>query len=124
MDTVVHTENDKYVGRTQFSSGLLKDAITLSVEEVSGVARLGKKVFSDKVKGRGIKIYAAEDGRDLCVDAEICIEYGYTAADVSYRVQEAVINTARQLTDRRIQRVNVFICGTKYRKVEDEPDNK
>jgi uncharacterized alkaline shock family protein YloU len=106
-----------YIGRTQFFPNLLQDALTLSVEEIRGVARLDKK---------GIKVYPTEDGTELCINVRIYVVYGSTVADVSYRVQEAVIATANQLTDKKIHQVDIFVCGVDYphKKAEDEPDNK
>jgi uncharacterized alkaline shock family protein YloU len=126
VDTIIHIENDKYIGRTKFFSNLLKDAISLSVKEVRGVARLGKKVFGDKAAAttKGVKIYESDGGNEFSVDIDICIEYGYTVADVSYRVQEAVINTAKQLSDKRISSVNIKICGTKVKKADNGEEHK
>ena len=137
MDTIVHIEGDKYVGRTQFFPNLLKDALMLSVKEVRGVARLGKKLLNDKVAHKGIRISESKDSDELIIDIDLCIEYGNQVADVAYRVQEAVINTANQLTNKKVRKVNVHIRGTKYqaganarktaaasKKAENEPNNK
>ena len=124
MDTIVHLEGDKYVGRTQFFPNLLKDALMHSVKEVRGVARLGRHVLSDKADSKGIHISESKDSDELIIDIDLCIEYGNQVADVAYRVQEAVINAANQLTSKKIRAVNVYIRGTKYKKAEDGAKRK
>jgi uncharacterized alkaline shock family protein YloU len=116
MDTIIHIENDNYIGRTKFTARLLKDAITLAVKDVNGVARLGHKVKLDS--NDGVKIYGEEEG--LVVNIELCVEYGYTVADVSYRVQETVISVAAQFTNRKIIQVNIKVIGTKVTKKSEE----
>lgn len=116
MDTIIHIENDNYVGRTKFMGRLLKDAITLAVKDVSGVARLGHKMKLDS--NDGVKIYEEEEG--LIININLCVEYGYTVADVSYRVQETVISVAAQLTGRKIIQVNINVIGTKVTKKNEE----
>ena len=112
-------------GKTKFSRSLLRDALALCVREVPGVARVGKKLYVENIKSKGIFIIESPDATSLIVEIDLCIEYGNTVADVSYRVQEAVINTAAQLTNRRISKVNVFVHGTKYKETKKSgKDNK
>ena len=124
MDTIVHLEGEKYVGRTKFSHSLLKDALMLSVEEVRGVARVGGKAPGHKGNNNGVRIHQSKDNDDLIIDIDLCIEYGNAVADVAYRVQESVMNTANQLTNKKVSKVNIFVRATKYKKVEDEPKHK
>ena len=125
MKTIDHWEGDKYMGKTKFFPNLLRDAIVHAVKEVRGVARLGKKIFSEKIaEHKAIKIAECTDSDELLIDIEICIEYGNQIADVAYRVQEAVIDTAAQLTSKKIRKVNVFVRGTKYKKADNGADTK
>jgi uncharacterized alkaline shock family protein YloU len=121
MEKIIHMENDKYIGRTQFSPKLLPDAIALTVKDVAGVARLGRKVKLNSTDG--VRIFEEEDG--LIIDIILCVEYGYTVADVSYRVQETVISTASQLIERKVSSVNIKVIGTKVtkdrKKIPTEP---
>jgi len=111
MDSIVHIENEKFIGRTNFRSGLVNNVVALSVKEVAGVAGIVQSFsgFTMKpfLKTDGIKITYDKDG--VIIDVSIAIQYGYSAADVSYRVQENVINAASSMLDKKIKAVDVKI---------------
>jgi len=111
MDSIVHIENEKFIGRTNFRSGLVNNVVALSVKEVAGVAGIVQSFsgFTMKpfLKTDGIKITYDKDG--VIIDVSIAIQYGYSAADVSYRVQENVMNAASSMLDKKIKSVDVKI---------------
>jgi len=113
MDSIVHIENDKFIGRTNFRSGLVNNVVALSVKEVAGVAGIAQSFsgFTMKpfLKTDGVKITYDKDG--VVIDISIAIQFGYSAADVSYRVQENVINAASSMLDRKIKAVNIKIAS-------------
>ena len=113
MDSIVHFDNDKFIGRTNFKSGLVNSVVALSVKEVSGVAGIAKSFtgFTHKrfLKTDGVKITYAKDG--VVIDVSIALEHGFSAADVCYRVQENVINSAQSMLDKKIKAVNVKIAN-------------
>jgi len=113
MDSTIHFENDKFIGRTNFKSGLVNNVVALSAMEVAGVAGLAKSFsgFTLKpfLKTDGVKITYDKDG--VIIDVSILLQYGYSAADVSYRVQENVMNAAGSMLDRKIKTVNVKIVN-------------
>ncbi len=106
MDTIVHIEDGKYLGQTKFAPSLLEESLALGVREVRGVANLDHK--------KGIQIHRCKDSKDLIIDIGLVVLNGYAVPDVAYRVQEAVINSAAQLTTNKIDRVNVYVRGAKY----------
>ena len=106
MDTIVHMEDGKYLGQTKFAPSLLEESLTLGVREVRGVANVDHK--------KGIQIHRCKDSSDLIVDVNLVVLNGYAVPDVAYRVQEAVINSAAQLTTNKINRVNIYVRGAKY----------
>lgn len=112
MDSIPHFDNDKFLGRTNFRSGLVNNVVALSVTEVAGVAAIAKSFsgFTVKpfLKTDGVKITYEKDG--IVIDVCIAIQYGFSAADVSYRLQENVINAASSMLDRKIKAVNVKIA--------------
>jgi uncharacterized alkaline shock family protein YloU len=113
MESIVHIENDKFIGRTNFRSGLVNNVVALSVKEVAGVAGIAQSFsgFTMKpfLKTDGVKITYDNDG--VIIDISIAILYGYSAADVSYRVQENVINAAASMLDKKIKAVNIKIAN-------------
>ena len=105
MDSIVHIENDKFIGRTNFKSGLLNNVVALSVKEIAGVDRI-----IEKGNGRnGVKITNAKD--NIVIDVNIWTSYGYSSADVCYRVQENVINAAASMIDKKVKAVNIKILN-------------
>ena len=114
METIVHTENGKYLGQTRFAPTLLRESLALCVKEVRGVAGLGKKNIVDKILSKGIEIKKCKDSNHFLVNVYISVLNGFAVPEVAYRVQEAVINTAAQLTTEKIDQVNIYVKGTKY----------
>lgn len=114
MDTIVHIEDGKYLGQTKFAPSLLRESLALCVKEVRGVAGLGKKIISDRIIYKGIQIKKSKDSNNLVINVHISVLNGHAVPDVAYRVQEAVINTAAQLTSDKIDQVNIYVRRTKY----------
>jgi uncharacterized alkaline shock family protein YloU len=122
MDSIVHFENDRYVGRTKFRHGLLNNMVVLGIKDVEGVASIGHEYFGQMAKvGReatrflsccyhqGVRVNFDFDG--VSIDVKIRVLYGYSAADISYRVQESIMTVAGPLVDGKIKNVNVKISG-------------
>ncbi len=103
METIVHVENGEYLGQTRFAKDLLPQSLALSVKDVRGVAEVGE-----------IKIKPCKDSNHLIVDIELIVSTGDSVPDVAYRVQEAVLNTATQFTNDKIDKVNIYVRGAKY----------
>jgi len=114
MDSVKHFENDRFVGRTNFQSGLLNSLVVLSVKDVPGVARLCsdsrkfRRIFSKALR-QGVGVHFGFEG--VVVDVSIRMEFGYSAAEVSYHIQESIINVVSGLIEDKVKNVNVRING-------------
>ena len=113
METIVHIENGEYLGQTRFANDLLSESLALSVQDVRGVAWVGKYPRKKKNKDN-INISRCKDSNHLIVDVNIVVSTGYAVPDVAYRVQEAVLNTATQFTKDKIDQVNIYVRGAKY----------
>lgn len=109
MNTVIQYENGKYIGKTELSNNLLTDAIALAVADIEGVVCVGKGE-KKKIK-KAIRIVKDDDG--IRIKVVFSMRYGYSVADVSYRVQELVISTANSITNKKIVGVDVVVIGTK-----------
>jgi uncharacterized alkaline shock family protein YloU len=110
MDSIIHIDNHKFVGRTNFRGGLFESVVALSVKEVAGVAeRPNSRDARIKriAKNSGVTVNYTPEG--VVIDVKIWMEYGYSAADVSYRVQENVMTAAAGLVNKKIKSVNVKI---------------
>jgi uncharacterized alkaline shock family protein YloU len=114
MDSIVHFENERFIGRTNFRSGLLNSLVVLSVQDIDGVAHMSnhawkfRRIFNRSLRN-GVDVRFDYDG----VVIEVCIwtKFGFSAADVCYRVQESVINVVSGLIEDKIKNVNVRILG-------------
>ena len=120
MDSIVHIENERVVGRTNFHSGLLNSLVVLGVKDVAGVSRMCNESFRfrrifNKTLRQGVSVNFGFDG--VVIDVWIWIEFGYSAADVSYRVQESVMNVVSGLIEDKIKNVNVRINGVEQKAV-------
>ena len=114
----MHFENERFVGHTNFRGGLLNSLVALSVTDVAGVARMGDEIyrfrrFFNKARRQGVSVSFNYDG--VVIDVWIWTEFGYSAADVSYRVQESVINVVSGLVEDKIKNVNVRINGVEQK---------
>ena len=120
MDSIVHFENERFVGRTNFHSGLLNSLVVLSVKDVEGVAKMcpyafqWRRVFNRSLRS-GVSVNFDFDG--VVIDVWVWTIYGYSAADVSYRIQESVINTVQGLVEDKVKHVNVRINGIQQKEV-------
>ena len=126
MNTIVHFDNEKFIGRTNFKSGLVNSVVALSVKEVAGVAGIAKSfsgfTYKRFLKTDGVKITYEKDG--VVIDVCIALSYGYAAADVCYRVQENVINAAGAMLDKKIKAVNVKIANVSVPFFDNEANEK
>ena len=113
METIVHMENGEYLGQTRFANDLLSESLVLSIKEVRGVAGVGKNPRRNRTR-KAIKISRCNDSNHLIVDVNLIVSTGYAVPDVAYRVQEAVLNTATQFTNDKIDKVNIYVRGAKY----------
>jgi uncharacterized alkaline shock family protein YloU len=120
VDSIIHIENERFVGRTNFRSGLLNSLIILSIRDVAGVARMCKdsyrfrRIFNKSLRN-GVSVNFGFDG--IVIDVHIWTEFGYSAADVSYRIQESVINVVSTLIEDKVKNVNVRINGVEQETV-------
>ncbi len=114
METIVHVENGQYLGQTRFANDLLRESLMLCIRDVRGVAGVGKNPHRDRNRSKHIKISRCKDSDHLIVDINLTVLTGFSVPDVAYRVQEAVLNTATQFTNDKIDKVNIYVRGAKY----------
>ena len=114
MDSIVHYENERIVGTTNFPHGLLNSLIVLSVRDIEGVLKLeNRKHHFRAIFNKGVRqgVLVGFDFDGVTVEVQIWTKFGVSAADVAARVQEAVINTVTGLVEDKIKAVNVIIHG-------------
>ena len=104
MDSIFHFENERFVGRTNFKGGLMTNLVILSVKDVEGVLRMSRRDYKN-----GVRVKFKPEG--VTIDVSIWTKFGHSAADVSYRVQENILNVVSGLIEDKIKNVNVRING-------------
>ena len=119
----MHFENDRFAGRTHFSKTMFRDAVALAAERIDGVEHVcGDKWFRlshfprlafRRNGSRGGVAIRAVGYNTVVIYVCLRAHAGYSAADIAYRVQEAVLDVAinKKLSDKKIKRVDVTICG-------------
>jgi uncharacterized alkaline shock family protein YloU len=117
MDIVKHYENDQYVGKTNFHNGLLNSLVILSVKNTEGVAHTCSDSFKfrrvfNKCLRQGVDISYGPEG--ITIDVYLWIEFGHSVSNVSYRVQENIMNTISTLIEDKIKNINIIICGVEH----------
>jgi len=128
MESIAHFEGERFAGRTSFSPALLHSAVAVATSKVDGVVRLKsdfgfafRNLFRRGYSRQGLVIRPV--GYNIII-IEICcvVKFGQTANDISYRIQEAALDTARNknLTEKVIKRVDVRICGVEGSKMLQE----
>lgn len=112
----VTSKNNK--GKVSCNRDILLSIVSLATKEINGVsclcANFGnglKKLFSNNYT-EGVKI--SEVGDSIIVDIYINILFGYSVADVAFRVQENVKNGLSSMVDIKIESINVHVLGVDF----------
>lgn len=107
-------------GNVSYNKNILLSIINLAAKEISGVSKLCsnfgskfKKWFSSNYF-EGVKISYGKDS--LSVDVYINVFFGYSVADVAYRVQENIKNGISSMMDIKVNGINVHVLGVDFSK--------
>ncbi|MBQ0017436.1 MAG: Asp23/Gls24 family envelope stress response protein [Clostridiales bacterium] len=113
----ISSKNNK--GKVSCNSDILLSIVSLATKEITGVSCLCqnfgnglKKIFSNNYT-EGVKI--TEVGDEILVDIYINILFGYSVADVAFRVQENVKNGLSSMVDIKINSINVHVLGVDFK---------
>ena len=113
----IASKNSK--GRVSCNRDILLSIVSLATKEITGVsclcANFGngiKKLFSNNYT-EGVKI--TEVGDAVLVDVYINILFGYSVADVAFRVQENIKNGLSAMVELKIDSINVHVMGVDFK---------
>lgn len=114
-------------GKVSCNKNILLSIINLAAKEISGVSKLCsnfgsklKKLFKASNYFEGVKVSYGKDS--IMVDIYLNVFFGYSVADVAYRVQENIKNGISSMMDINVNGINVHVLGVDFSK-EDSTKN-
>ena len=106
-------------GKVYCGKNIMLSIINLSAKEISGVASLCpdfaskfKRLFSSNYF-EGVKVSYTQK-KDLIIDIYLKVFFGYSVADVAYRVQENVKNGISNMISAKIDSINIHVLGVEF----------
>ncbi len=125
MSLYGYENNEVGGGRVYCNKNILLSIINLAAKEISGVSQLCskfgsklKKMFSATNYFEGVKVAYTKDS--IAVDVYLNVFFGYSVADVAYRVQENIKNGISSMMDINVNGINVHVLGVDFSKEELE----
>ena len=110
-------------GKVYCGKNIMLSIINLAAKEISGVSSLCanfgskfKRLFSSNYF-EGVKISYTQT-KNLIIDIYLNVFFGYSVADVAYRVQENVKNGISNMISAKIDSVNIHVLGVDFSREE------
>ena len=117
----VYEKNEN--GKVYCGKNIMLSIINLAAKEISGVASLCtnfgskfKKFFSSNYF-EGVKVSYTQS-KNLIIDIYLNVYFGYSVADVAYRVQENVKNGISNMISAKIESINIHVLGVDFSREE------
>lgn len=121
-------DSDQSTGKVVCNKNILLSVINLAAKEISGVSKLCnnfgskiKRIFSRSNYFEGVKVSYGKDS--IMVDIYLNVFFGYSVADVAYRVQENIKNGISSMMDININGINVHVLGVDFSKEDLQKNN-
>lgn len=110
-------------GKVYCGKNIMLSIINLSAKEISGVSSLCtnfgsrfKRLFSSNYF-EGVKV-SYNKNKNLIIDLYLNVFFGYSVADVAYRVQENVKNGISNMISAKIESINIHVLGVDFSREE------
>lgn len=110
-------------GKVYCGKNIMLSIINLSAKEISGVSSLCtnfgsrlKRLFSSNYF-EGVKV-SYNNNKNLIIDLYLNVFFGYSVADVAYRVQENVKNGISNMISAKIESINIHVLGVDFSREE------
>ncbi len=110
-------------GKVYCGKNIMLSIINLAAKEISGVSSLCsnfgsrfKKFFSSNYF-EGVKVSYTQN-KNLIIDIYLNVYFGYSVADVAYRVQENVKNGISNMISAKIESINIHVMGVDFTREE------
>ena len=106
-------------GKVFCGKNIMLSIINLAAKEISGVSSLCtnfgskfKRLFSNNYF-EGVKVSYTQS-KNLIIDIYLNVFFGYSVADVAYRVQENVKNGISNMISAKIEGINIHVQGVDF----------
>ena len=110
-------------GKVYCGKNIMLSIINLAAKEISGVSSLCsnfgsrfKRFFSSNYF-EGVKVSYTQN-KNLIIDIYLNVYFGYSVADVAYRVQENVKNGISNMISAKIESINIHVMGVDFTREE------
>ena len=106
MSNIRLTSNNKENGKVVYNVGILRNIVSIAVQEVEGT------VPSVDGKKSGISLFVEKDG--VYVDVSVSVKYGYNVPELAYRIQQSVKQSVENMTNFKVAEVDVHVLDVSF----------
>ncbi len=104
---VINKQDDS--GRLVYNSDILRDIVDCALGEVEGVVKFAE---NSKQYKESIKVETLNN--DITVDVYVKLIYSAEVSEVASRIQGTVKNTIENMTEFKVQSVNVHVIDVEF----------
>ncbi len=106
MSNIRLTSNNKEKGKVVYNVGILRNIVSIAVQEVEGT------VPNVDGKKSGISLFVEKDG--VYVDVSVSVKYGYNVPELAYRIQQSVKQSVENMTNFKVAEVDVHVLDVTF----------
>lgn len=114
-------------GHVNISDDVIGIITNIAADEIEGVRLQGTfagdiaEILGKKNMTKGVKVNITEDDV-VQVDLNIIVDFGIVIPDVAWKVQESVKNAIENMTDLKVEYINVNVQGINLGKNHEKVD--
>lgn len=123
--TIDH-EKDNKLGDINISPSVLEIILGIAASKVSGVQAMRgtlsnsiSELFGRKNDGRGVHVAIDPESEKLYANVYVYLEYGVSIPETSIKIQKALSEQLKFMTDLKLSEVNVHVVGLVTPKTDD-----
>ena len=114
-------DSDQSTGKVVCNKNILLSVINGVSKLCNNFGSKIKRMFSRSNYFEGVKVSYGKDS--IMVDIYLNVFFGYSVADVAYRVQENIKNGISSMMDININGINVHVLGVDFSKEDLQKNN-
>lgn len=112
-------------GHVNISDDVIGIITNIAASEVKGVALQGSfagdiaEILGKKNMTKGVRVNITEDNV-VTVDLNVIVDFGIVIPDVAWKVQDKVKTSIEEMTDLKVEAVNVNVLGINLGKTHEK----